>query len=93
LGDGDYNVKGLEAAEDALEGIAQAAGLSSAQAEQLVPILAALGVIDFAGPINSMNQFSDSTTVATDKVEALFKGTQFEGATQFDAASMSVDEL
>jgi len=58
-----------------------------------VNILAALGVIDFAGAIDSMNQFSDSATVATDKVEALFKGTQFEGATQFDAATMSVDEL
>ena len=93
LGDGDYNVKGLEAAEDALEGIAKEANLSSAQGEQLVNILAALGVIDFAGAIDSMNQFSDSATVATDKVEALFKGTQFEGATQFDAATMSVDEL
>lgn len=37
--------------------------------------------------------FSNSIGAATDKVEALFKGTRFEGATQFDAASMSVDEL
>lgn len=93
LGNDQYDVDGLHEAEDALEGIAKAAGLSSAQAEQLVPILAALGVIDFAGAIDSMNQFSDSTTVATDKVEQLFKGTKYEGATQFDAATMSVDEL
>lgn len=93
LGNDQYDVDGLHEAEDALEGIAKAASLSSAQAEQLVPILAALGVIDFAGAINSMNQFSDSTAVATDKVEALFKGTKYEGATQFDAATMSVDEL
>ena len=41
----------------------------------------------------SLDALGQSIGTATDKVEALFKGTKYEGATQFDAATMSVDEL
>ena len=71
LGNGQYDVAGLEAAEDALEHIATAAGLSQEQVGMLVPLLASFGLIDFSTPATGVDEFNNSVTQAVDKVKEL----------------------
>lgn len=55
LGDKQYNVEGLEGAEDALQAIADQAGLSSEQASQLLNVLKSIGILNPEIDINMPN--------------------------------------
>lgn len=90
LGDEKYNIQGLEGAEDALEGIASEAGLSTYEVSQLVNVLEAVGVLK-----PRINVNTEEVQEGIDKLQELQEKGEITSNIDFNAniAEMTEDEL
>ena len=90
LGDGVYNVAGLESAEDALETLKQEFGLTSEQASQLVNVLADMGVLKIDPEFDTSNVNEELESI---KEEASLSGLTEKIELEADVTTMGMDEL
>lgn len=82
--------EGHEQAEQAVDSVMRALGLSSEQAQQFIQLLQDMGVVQSEVADKSYNL---SLNVETDQLERILSTSSAAGVTQFDAMSMSADQL
>ena len=94
LDDGKY-VDGLKTQEDALDSLAKMFGLTADEASALVPFLQEIGVLGQEETAYTRVGQGGTLGVETAHAEDYFKqtGSQYQGVTNFDAASMSAEQL